>query len=332
MATGRIGTTPVLQVRWSKAPTGGTTSLSGLDDNSVSLVYSVGYEAVYRNGVLLSRGNDYTATDGTTITLTDATITGDIIEIFANQTIPLSDTFSQTVADGRFIKNTLTTTTGDIIYASGANTPARLGIGSSAQVLTVSGGIPAWTTPAGGGFTLLSTATLSNNASFNFTSISQDYKHLFMRWEGLEYSNGGTAENFGAVTINNIATSEYDFRAIVWDDSASPAILKIKSGNALTSFCGTTDKYAQIFLPGYGNGFSFPQTASSGEMWFWNYKDTTTDGRIATWRSDSINQFTGRNYFVVGRCGSKLDTAISRIDVTASGGTFYGKCLLYGVS
>ena len=144
MATGRIGTTPVLQVRWSKAPTNGTTSLSGLDDNSVSLVYSVGYEAVYRNGVLLSRGNDYTATNGTTVTLIDATITGDIIEIFANQTIPLADTYSQTVANGKFINNTLTTTTGDIIYASAANTPARLGIGSTDQVLKVSGGIPAW--------------------------------------------------------------------------------------------------------------------------------------------------------------------------------------------
>jgi hypothetical protein len=152
VATGRIGTTPVLQVRWSKAPTNGTTSLSGLDDNSVSLVYSVGYEAVYRNGVLLSRTNDYTATDGTTVTLIDATITGDIIEIFANQTIPLSDTYSQTVSDGKFINNTLTTTTGDIIYASGANTPARLAIGTSADVLTVSGGIPAWAAPAGGGY------------------------------------------------------------------------------------------------------------------------------------------------------------------------------------
>jgi hypothetical protein len=151
MATGRIGTTPVLQVRWSKAPSDGTTSLSGLDDNSVSLVYSVGYEAVYRNGVLLSRTNDYTATDGTTVTLIDATITGDIIEIFANQTIPLSDTYSQTVSDGKFINNTLTTTTGDIIYASGANTPARLAIGTSADVLTVSGGIPAWAAPAAGG-------------------------------------------------------------------------------------------------------------------------------------------------------------------------------------
>ena len=152
MATGRIGTTPVLTTRWSKAPSAGTTSLSGLDDNSVSLVYSVGYEAVYQNGVLLSRGNDYTATNGTTITLTTATVAGDIIEVFANQTIPLTDTYTQTVANGKFINNTLTTTTGDIIYASAANTPARLGIGSSSQVLTVSGGVPTWATPSSPSF------------------------------------------------------------------------------------------------------------------------------------------------------------------------------------
>ena len=174
MATGRIGTTPVLQVRWSKAPSANTTSLSGLDDNSVSLVYSVGYEAVYRNGVLLSRGNDYTATNGTTVTLIDATITGDIIEIFANQTVPLSDTFSQTVADGRFIKNTLTTTTGDIIYASGANTPARLGIGSSAQVLTVSGGIPAWAAPASGGKVLQVVHSNTSTLVSNSTNVQAD--------------------------------------------------------------------------------------------------------------------------------------------------------------
>ena len=40
------------------------------------------------------------------------------------------------------------TVTGDIIYASAAHTPARLPIGSAAQLLTVSGGLPAWATPA----------------------------------------------------------------------------------------------------------------------------------------------------------------------------------------
>ena len=52
--------------------------------------------------------------------------------------------------DSTYIAKTLTTTTGDMIYASSANTPARLGIGSSGQVLTVSGGIPSWATAASG--------------------------------------------------------------------------------------------------------------------------------------------------------------------------------------
>jgi len=41
------------------------------------------------------------------------------------------------------------TTTGDTIYSSSGSTPARLGIGSTGQVLTVSGGVPSWATPAG---------------------------------------------------------------------------------------------------------------------------------------------------------------------------------------
>jgi len=46
------------------------------------------------------------------------------------------------------IQPTLLSTTGDIMYASSASNPARLAIGSSAQVLTVASGIPSWATPA----------------------------------------------------------------------------------------------------------------------------------------------------------------------------------------
>lgn len=75
-----------------------------------------------------------------------------------------------------YIPNNLTTTTGDIIYASGANTPARLGIGSTGNVLTVSGGVPAWAAAAGG-MTLISTTSLSGS-SISLTSIPQTYIHL----------------------------------------------------------------------------------------------------------------------------------------------------------
>ena len=42
------------------------------------------------------------------------------------------------------------TTAGDIAYASAAGTPARLGIGSTSQVLTVASGVPSWATPSSG--------------------------------------------------------------------------------------------------------------------------------------------------------------------------------------
>jgi hypothetical protein len=48
--------------------------------------------------------------------------------------------------------------TGDVLYASGANTLARLGIGSTDDVLTVAGGVPTWAA-AGGGATV-STQTI----------------------------------------------------------------------------------------------------------------------------------------------------------------------------
>jgi hypothetical protein len=75
------------------------------------------------------------------------------------------------------VNNTLTSTTGDMIYASAANTPARLGIGSSAQVLTVAGGIPSWATASAGGMTLIASGSLSN-ATLSLTSISGAYNQL----------------------------------------------------------------------------------------------------------------------------------------------------------
>ena len=58
------------------------------------------------------------------------------------------------------------TTTGDTIYSSSGSTPARLGIGTTGQVLTVVGGVPAWSAPAGGGKVLqVVQATYSTNTS-----------------------------------------------------------------------------------------------------------------------------------------------------------------------
>lgn len=66
-----------------------------------------------------------------------------------------------------------TYTTGDILYASATNTLSKLAIGSSTQVLTVSGGVPTWATPSGVGLTFnavsSSTQALAINNSYYTT-------------------------------------------------------------------------------------------------------------------------------------------------------------------
>lgn len=66
-----------------------------------------------------------------------------------------------------------TYTTGDILYASATNTLSKLAIGSSTQVLTVSGGVPTWAAAAGGGLTFnavsSSTQALAVNNSYYTT-------------------------------------------------------------------------------------------------------------------------------------------------------------------
>lgn len=82
------------------------------------------------------------------------------------------------------------TTTGDTIYSSSGSTPARLGIGSTGQVLTVAGGIPSWATASSGGMTLINTGgTTLTGASITIGSIPGTYKNLQLIVENYKPAN-----------------------------------------------------------------------------------------------------------------------------------------------
>jgi len=66
---------------WRKTAAGGETSLSGYDNASQALSYTPGQEQVYLNGILLVRGSDYTATNGTSITSLTALAVDDFVQI-----------------------------------------------------------------------------------------------------------------------------------------------------------------------------------------------------------------------------------------------------------
>ena len=83
--------------------------------------------------------------------------------------------FAVDAADG--MTNPMTTT-GDIIYSSSGSTPARLGIGTTGQVVTVASGLPSWATPATSGKVLqvvqgtYATQTSSSTNSYADTGLT----------------------------------------------------------------------------------------------------------------------------------------------------------------
>jgi hypothetical protein len=84
--------------------TGGATSVSGADDNGLTLTYTVGKEQVYINGVLQVRGSDYTATTGSSITGITAMLASDIVTVLAFTAFSISNTYTQAEADAKFFQ------------------------------------------------------------------------------------------------------------------------------------------------------------------------------------------------------------------------------------
>jgi hypothetical protein len=83
----------------------GATSVSGADDNSLTLSYTVGKEQVYINGVLQVRGSDYTASTGSSITGMLALTANDIVTVLAFTAFSVSNTYTQAEANARFVQN-----------------------------------------------------------------------------------------------------------------------------------------------------------------------------------------------------------------------------------
>ena len=237
-AQGPVGTSSSIAT-WVKTASGGETSLSGNDDSNQSLSYAVGQELVFINGALQKRGADYTATTGTSITGLNALAAGDVVTVWT------VNAFSVTNA----ISSGLVTTTGDIIYASGANTPARLGIGSTDQVLKVSGGIPAWGAAPVPGFTSIADGTLATGVSTTTISNLGGYDTYLI----FLYNTVTTADNKTYnITMNN-TTSYYGVggRLDAYSDGSSPSGTSEGFRLEVSNYVGTqTDAHHAILIQG----------------------------------------------------------------------------------
>jgi hypothetical protein len=122
-------TAAIFRFRYTAA--GGETSESGPDDNGVTLSYLPGKEQVYLNGVLLVRTEDYTASNGTSISsLSPALVSGDILEIITFTSFEVATAIPNSILDAK----------GDLIVASSADTPGKLAVGTDGYFLQASSG------------------------------------------------------------------------------------------------------------------------------------------------------------------------------------------------
>lgn len=204
------------------------------------------------------------------------------------------------------------TTLGDISYRSStANTNTRLAIGSSGQVLTVSGGVPTWATASSGAFTLLSTTTLSGSST-TITVSDTTYRHLFV-----DVSKVNPSANFHFfLGVNGGTTNHWTTTVQQWNGANNAVVVGAGASkfnvNSGTRFMksGNTDNAFAIWI------FEYTSTAT---------KNITCNGNFIEDSATSV--------FTVDTSGVCTDTAtVSSLVFTCSTGTMSGGTVkVYGV-
>jgi len=123
-AWGSISSTAEIY-RYKFVATGGETSVSGTDANGLTLSYLAGKEQVYLNGVLLLRGTDYTASNGTSITSLAALAASDVLEVITFTAFDLATAIPNTTFDAK----------GDLLVGTAADTVGKLTVGTNGYYL-----------------------------------------------------------------------------------------------------------------------------------------------------------------------------------------------------
>lgn len=201
--------------------------------------------------------------------------------------------------------------TGDLLFASAANTLSKRTIGSTGQVLTVSSGVPVWSTPAGSTLNAVSVAngTITSGTSLTLSSLSS-YDQLFLSLTGLAYSSGGSQVK---VTVNGSTASTYFYAG---SENRLPATITGIAGQT-----GTNNGW--FFGPNYGWDDA---NDASGALFInlSNCKSSsgfTTGFAYGAWKHTTT---TDRIIFL-GNLGFLSNEAISSIKIEwADGNTFTG--------
>ena len=255
--------------------------------------------------------------------------TSGTVTVSIDTAVTVDKTTAQTLTNKTLTSPALTTptistltTNGDLVYGTGSGALSRLGIGSSAQVLTVAGGVPSWATPAGGGGMTLITTLTFNNTVTNYTISSglSGYKQIFISGTGL-HSGSAAAYDTLVMRFNGDSTSgNYDDSWVNVENSTASGNYSDATNIWLGMFClARNDATAQYF----GNVTAWIQSP-----------DSTSAYKGVTFISGSVDDLTPKRRSSAGRGEWKSTSAITSINLRSYQGANLkaGIVLIYGVN
>ena len=283
-----VGTTSQL-TRYRYVATGGETSVSGADADGKTLSYTVGLEQVFLNGVNLVRGQDYTATNGTSVGSLTALVASDVVEVFAFVPFNIANALTVSTVDAK----------GDLLVGTGADAVGRLAVGTNGQLLSAASGETSglkWANPSS--LTSLETGSLTG-ASVTTGTLSGSYRYLYvviknlrpatdatnlrMRFNGDSNSRYNSTNNVGSTSVFDETSMGFTGNI---DNGASTGLLHMvipeyantttwKFADAVAIFNDSTTATTVGYRRGYG---FYNQTSAITTLTFFMSSGNFTSG------------------------------------------------------
>jgi hypothetical protein len=183
------------------------------------------------------------------------------------------------------------TTLGDIEYRSStANTNTRLPIGTTGQSLIVSGGVPAWGTPAGGG-KVLQVVMGSSSTSTTVTSTTHTDS-------GLSVSITPSSATSKVLILVSQQLQVYSTAA---NNAAGWRL--VRGSTSIFDGTGTSNRAFQLA--------NVASEANKAGYYAMNYLDSPATTSSTTYKTQTKVQSTANSQMVVTQDGSALSTIIA---------------------
>jgi hypothetical protein len=207
------------------------------------------------------------------------------------------------------------TTTGDTIYSSSGSTPARLGIGTAGQVLTVNSGAtaPEWATASSGALVKINTYTFSGSSGQSMNDI------------------------FSATYRNYVIKATFDSTSVQTEIRARLRVSGSDntSNNYRGSSLGTNSGMSSTTLTGDGTGtisywsFNFLETAANDATSHMEIFNPFATAYTTFW--NNAPRYRGSDSCIAYYTGtSTVTTSYTGLTIYPNTGTMTGKIEVYG--